>query len=239
MFSPKLAELQNHVLWFYNNSIFAEKDFKNIIRLGARHKSKKSGVIGKFSLGFNAVYNITDLPSILSDRKLAIFDPNMKFLPEKFLPNPSQPGVLFNLSTQNFISSIDQFKPYKGIFGCNSFDESQNNFLRTLFRLPFRKTVSELSNKLYTIDRAKRMMNILFENAENMLFYTQNICKLKVYILLDEKMEQICSIEKSCVKIIRNFGIDFPLTPFCNDENRELIRNSNILTLAGRLIDYK
>ena len=64
LLSPQLKEIQSESFWFYNNGLFSESDFLNIVRLGGRHKSKKSGVIGKFGLGFNAVYNMTDLPSI-------------------------------------------------------------------------------------------------------------------------------------------------------------------------------
>ena len=82
LISPKLVETQGECFWLFNNATFTENDFENIIRLGGGHKAKKSGVIGKFGLGFNAVYNITDLPSIMSGQKLLMFDPNLKFLPE-------------------------------------------------------------------------------------------------------------------------------------------------------------
>ncbi len=80
--SPQFAEIQGSSFCFFNNAYFTENDFENIVRLGARHKTKKAGVIGKFGLGFNSVYNITNSPSIMSGGKLAIFDPNLKYLPD-------------------------------------------------------------------------------------------------------------------------------------------------------------
>ncbi len=77
---------------------------------------------------------------------------------------------------------------------------------RTLFRVPFRKTISELSNILYTKERSKEIFQMLFENAENLLMFTQNICKLEFYTLSDdsERMNLFFEIEKLSVKFIRN-----------------------------------
>ena len=118
LLSPKMVETQGECFWLFNNAKFTENDFENIIKLGRGHKGKKSGVIGKFGLGFNAIYNITDLPSIMSGQKLLMFDPNLMFLP-KHLANESNPGVKIKLnSNRAFLNSIlHQFKPFYGIFG--------------------------------------------------------------------------------------------------------------------------
>ena len=245
LFSPQLAEVQGDAFWFYNNAEFTENDFESIVRLGGRHKSKKSGVIGKFGLGFNAVYNITDLPSIMSGEKIAIFDPNLKYL-AKQIKDQSKPGVLINLNAKksNMKNYVDQFKPYRGIFGCNYIENnviSKNNFnfKGTLFRFPFRKSPSEISETLYTKERAKNILEILFENAEKLLMFTQNICKLELYTLEtdNKQMVSICSIEKSSVKFIRKHDVEFHTTSLCDLENKELIKQSSFLKLSGHLIE--
>ncbi len=51
---------------FSNDAQFTEKDFVNLSRLGSGGKKDEIDKIGKYNLGFNAVYNLTDLPSIIS-----------------------------------------------------------------------------------------------------------------------------------------------------------------------------
>ena len=41
--------------------------------------------VGKFGLGFNPVYNMTDVPFILSKKKLLILDPHSKRRKEGYL----------------------------------------------------------------------------------------------------------------------------------------------------------
>jgi hypothetical protein len=79
----------------------------------------------------------------MSCGKLAIFDPNLKYLPDQY-KNPFKPGILIKLDNQYFKKYEDQFRPYHGIFGCNLLDENnnENKYGGTLFLLPFRKSPS-------------------------------------------------------------------------------------------------
>ena len=175
---------------------------------------------------------------------MAIFDPNLKYL-SKLIRNPSKPGLLIKLNKDRakLNRHKDQLKPYNGIFGIGDIVDINNNektidYDGTIFRLPFRKTISGLSSVLYCQERAKSILKILFENAENLLMYTQNICKLELYTLSEnaEHMDLFFSIEKSGIQFIQKYNYEFKISTFCNNENRELIRQSNILRLVGELI---
>ena len=80
LINPELKEWQGPALWVYNNKKFTEADFNNITKLNAETKRSEATKIGKFGLGFNAVYHLTDVPSILSDDSLVIFDPHFRYL---------------------------------------------------------------------------------------------------------------------------------------------------------------
>ena len=88
---PSLRVFQGPALVIYNDSRFTTEDFESIQRIGdslkksADNKSK----IGRFGIGFNAVYHWTDLPSFVSDRYLVVLDPQARHLPHV---NPSNPG---------------------------------------------------------------------------------------------------------------------------------------------------
>ena len=56
-----------------------------MIKESTQNKTK----IGRFGIGFNAVYHWTDLPSFVSANCLVILDPQARFLPNV---NPSNPG---------------------------------------------------------------------------------------------------------------------------------------------------
>lgn len=45
---------------------------------------------GRFGLGFNSVYNITDVPGFVSGDYLVVFDPHARYLPGT---STAQPGL--------------------------------------------------------------------------------------------------------------------------------------------------
>jgi sacsin len=89
---PALSGFQGPSLMVYNNAVFTEEDFRSIQRIGDSLKktTENKGKIGRFGIGFNAVYHWTDLPSFISARYLVLLDPQAIFLPNV---NPSNPGT--------------------------------------------------------------------------------------------------------------------------------------------------
>ena len=75
-----LKDCQGPALWVYNNAVFSDSDFEAIIKLSGATKSKQTEKIGGFGLGFNAVYNLTDVPSFVSRNYVVIFDPHTTHL---------------------------------------------------------------------------------------------------------------------------------------------------------------
>ena len=55
-------------LWVYNDGKFTEDDFQNILNVGGATKKEKKDKIGSFGIGFNSVYHLTDVPSIVSGK---------------------------------------------------------------------------------------------------------------------------------------------------------------------------
>jgi sacsin len=52
---PALQKYQGPSLLAFNNAVFADRDFKNISRLGDSMKKDDGGTTGRFGLGFNSV----------------------------------------------------------------------------------------------------------------------------------------------------------------------------------------
>lgn len=82
--------LQGPALYAYNDSEFDEADFESISNIGDSVKRGKAGKTGRFGVGFNSCYHLTDLPSFVSGRHLVMFDPHATFLPNVSAANPGK-----------------------------------------------------------------------------------------------------------------------------------------------------
>ena len=177
-----LSEFQGPALHVFNDAVFSEEDFKSIQRIGDSLKktAETKSKIGRFGIGFNAVYHWTDLPSFVSTNYLVMLDPQARFLPNV---NPSNPGKLVDfLSNKSVITSFrDQFLPYEGYGG--NLDWSKP-FPGTLFRLPLRTTsqaeTSLLSRRALSLPEAVELLVSLQQEASAMLLFLKNIESIEI-----------------------------------------------------------
>ena len=187
LFDPGMEECQGPALWAYNNAEFTDEDFKNIIRLGSGSKEMKNDKVGRFGLGFNAVYNLTDVPSFVSGNHLVVFDPHAKYLGECITNN--NPGIRVKMSKDRVATFKDQFKPYEGLFECSPTTSLADNYHYngTLFRLPLRSKEqaddSEISKLFYNEREVKLLVDKLIEGASTLLLFTQNVETVSFHIL--------------------------------------------------------
>ncbi|XP_033125957.1 sacsin-like [Anneissia japonica] len=177
---------QGPALWVYNDSTFSDEDFENITKIGGRTKGSNPELIGKFGLGFNSVYHITDVPSFLSRGLVGFLDPHTNFLDSQ-LRDKRNPGIRIDLnqSKTTLKRFCNQFQPFHGIFGCNLFDTKKVQFDGTLFRLPLRTMAikSQISDKHFEEDDVLHLMENVNKNAEKLLLFTQHVTKVSVYYL--------------------------------------------------------
>ena len=61
-----LAPFQGPALLAFNDAEFSEADFASISNIGNSVKRDQKGKTGRFGVGFNACYHLTDLPSFAS-----------------------------------------------------------------------------------------------------------------------------------------------------------------------------
>ncbi|XP_041367004.1 sacsin-like [Gigantopelta aegis] len=176
-----MASIQGPALWAQNNAQFSNDDFDNITKLSGETKKGDSTKIGRFGLGFNAVYNLTDVPSFISGNNIVIFDPH-----ESYLGNP---GMKANLTIQKNKSMLrkmkDQFKPFEGVFGCNVV--SSTGYSGTLFRFPLRTEEqaeqSQISDLYYSPSEMKQFLSVFVSGAGNLLLFCQNVKTVRMYYL--------------------------------------------------------
>eukprot|EP00882_Tetradesmus_deserticola_P024408 GHRQ01026674.1.p2 GENE.GHRQ01026674.1~~GHRQ01026674.1.p2 ORF type:complete len:133 (+),score=37.97 GHRQ01026674.1:235-633(+) len=68
--SPAMGQFQGPALLSFNDGVFNEKDFESISRIGDSKKREQLGKTGRFGVGFNAIYHLTDVPSFVSGEHL-------------------------------------------------------------------------------------------------------------------------------------------------------------------------
>ncbi len=208
-----MKECQGPALWVYNNAVFTEQDFNNITNLGGATKEAETEKIGRFGLGFNVVYNITDVPSFVSQNNIVFFDPHKRHL-GKGIQDRSKPGIRIDMNKNRTLlrKLCDQFRPYQNVFGCNmNPDKSSGYYNGTLFRLPLRTqhqaVDSDICDKHYGKFQVRDLLSILAKHAHSLLLFTQNVTKVEVFHVPKEgnpaDANQIMCIERNIIQPIR------------------------------------
>ena len=174
LFFPDMVESHGPALVVHNNTTFSDEDFDNIQKLAGATKQEKHLKIGKFGIGFCSVYHITDVPSFISRDRLYIFDPTLKHL-STAVKNRAQPGQRVKYLSR-IIKKSQQLQPYAGLFGfdCNS------QYGGTIFRLPFRTSVSELSSTCYSQAAIWELIQSIQQCGDKLLLFLQHIKRITV-----------------------------------------------------------
>ncbi|XP_028319754.1 sacsin isoform X2 [Gouania willdenowi] len=182
LLDPGMIVCHGPSLWSFNNAVFADVDFLNITRLGGSVKRCEADKVGKFGLGFNSVYHITDIPIILSREFMIMFDPNINHI-SKHIRDKSNPGIKINWSKQQkrLRKFPNQFKPFINVFNCQLplAQDSPYKYNGTLFRLPFRTeqeaSASEISSLYYNTTDIYSLVDEFSICGHRFIVFTQHV----------------------------------------------------------------
>ncbi|KAK7310408.1 hypothetical protein RJT34_07912 [Clitoria ternatea] len=179
LLSDSLAQWQGPALLAYNDAVFTEDDFVSISKIGGSTKHGQASKTGRFGVGFNSVYHMTDLPSFVSGKYVVLFDPQGVYLPRVSAANPGKRIDFTGSSALSFYK--DQFFPYCA-FGCNM----QGPFAGTLFRFPLRNAdqaaKSKLSRQAYSPEDISSMLVQLFEEGVLTLLFLKSVLCIEMYV---------------------------------------------------------
>ncbi|XP_033901352.3 sacsin-like [Acipenser ruthenus] len=244
LIDPGMASCHGPALWSHNNEVFTEDDFKNITKIGSASKENQAEKIGNFGLGFNAVYHITDIPSILSGKTLLIFDPNVTHL-EKHIKSKSNPGIKLDLSRSDRMVKRfpGQFKPYHNIFGCD-IKADQFHYQGTLIKLPFRTAVevdrSDISNKCYDESRIQSLASTFKETSQNMLLFLRRVEKVSLEVLFQTASTEHQNSATPILTLTRNEFCNYDVAddiPFRHLQNNSVSRLESFNGKCRKIID--
>ena len=245
-----MKDCQGPALWVYNDATFKDEDFVNITKLNEATKAHDTAKIGRFGLGFNAVYNLTDVPMFVSRNYLAIFDPHTSFL-GKAIRNIRRPGMKINLNkdVKRRKKFKNQLKPFYGIFGCDlRLEKQDNSFDGTLFRFPLRTkdqaSASEIKKLWYNQEQMRELLQMFLHGAENVLLFTQNVLSVGIYHLPNTERQDpqptlMFQVTKSAshAGILRELSFTFTLPPTAfklTPEEMSFLQQCNYLQASSK-----
>ena len=241
-----MRSCQGPALWVYNDAEFRDEDFANITKLNGGTKEQETEKIGKFGLGFNAVYNLTDVPMFLSRNYFVIFDPNTFYL-GKAIRNKTKPGIKLDVNRKELRRYRNQFKPFNGIFGCDLLlNKEDNSFQGTLFRFPLRTIEQALKSEIkqvhYDCNQMRDLLEIFVSGARTLLLFTQNVRSVSIFHVPSEQAQPrlIFEVNKSLSEagIIRELSVPVTLQldlKKLNEDDQYFLKQCNVLRASSEV----
>jgi hypothetical protein len=179
LLSPAMKSWQGPALYCFNDAQFSPNDFRNICSIGSNQKLANTAAIGRFGLGFNAVYHFTDVPSFVSGEHIVFFDPHAESLPGA---TPANPGLKIRFAGTGYLGQFpDQFQPYCH-FGC----DMNSAFAGTLFRFPLRTAEAAATSKLrqeaYSLSAVRALLETMHSRAAETLLFLKGVNSVEVLV---------------------------------------------------------
>ena len=212
----KLQEMPS--LLVFNDKKFSDEDIKGITKLGRGGKQGTPETIGRFGIGFNVAYHVTDCPMFVSHKEggqpehFCVFDPNRTYAP---LPASSPPGRRWELSKEQGKLDVivaDQMEPYSQetllkLHEANPCSLAQMTSPKkwddgyVLFRLPLTRESNQCpatklseGNRMTTNDLQKSLIEFSQEAAHILLFLNS----VKTISIFEISAKGKCSVIGSC-----------------------------------------
>lgn len=175
----RMVLLMGPAMLVYNDSVFADKDFDSIRSLGQSEKARDLQKTGRFGVGFNAIYHVTDFPSFVSRDRIIFFDPHGAAIPGT---SRQEPGREWNLADAKWYQKYPDFMQ---VYAAGGLPVGDTNFQGTLFRLPLRTTESaknsEIRKQAFTESNVKELLDELRQSGEELLLFLKSVQEIRVY----------------------------------------------------------
>jgi hypothetical protein len=157
----KFELFQNKLKFYHNGNKFTYEDIDGITSIGRGTKANDINKIGKFGIGFKAVFAYTSTPKIYSeDCNFEISDLVVPTPIESIIPNSSETLMIFPFNNPN----KPKEKAYKEIYrGLNNIEDNTLLFLTNIKKISY-----SIGDKVYNIEREEKddvVINII--NSKN------------------------------------------------------------------------
>ncbi len=172
----RMAGLQGPSIVVSNNACFTAQDWNRLQTIGQSGKSLDSSKTGRFGLGFNSVYNVTDFPCILSGDQIGVFDPHARTVAEA---TPQQPGSAWQLNDALWQFAGDLLVPFLSY----GLADKSSHYDGTVFRLPLRTQQqaarSEVCAIAFTPTNFHEIVDNLGERVAELLLFLNCVTQIE------------------------------------------------------------
>jgi sacsin len=224
----RMVLLMGPAMLVYNDRVFADKDFESIRSLGQSEKARDLQKTGRFGVGFNAIYHVTDYPSFVSRDRIIFFDPHGAAIPGT---SRQEPGREWNLADAKW---YEQYPDFMQVYAAGGLPLGDTNFKGTLFRLPLRTAEhaknSEIRKQAFTESNVNELLDALINSGEELLLFLKSVQEIRVYEIPANSQETrqeilaIVTLNQQEVREARQQILDaIPKTP---DKLLELCHNN-------------
>ncbi|XP_069136653.1 sacsin-like [Argopecten irradians] len=167
---------QGPALFFHNNAVFSEEDWRGIKMLYSSVKELDPLKVGRFGLGFKSVFHITDYPMIVSGTKLLVINPYTTY--------SDKVCTSFQLNRLDKYKGMDMdaFRvAFNNVFGFGQETIVNGEYKGTLFRFPLRQIGTELSGNVYNEEKIENLFDSFTTEAPITLLFLKNLEEMALY----------------------------------------------------------
>lgn len=178
--TPTMARLVAPALLVESDQSFTDQDLHDIQRIGNAGKAREGGKTGRFGLGFNTVYNITDYPAFATRDLIMCFDPHRDVVAR----GGGRPGALWRLDRLQ--GAAPDWPLAFGLAPGTTHMER-----RTIFRLPLRTPEQcgehRIASQPFPPDRVERLFSELESWGSSLLIFLRSVQRISAEILHADK----------------------------------------------------
>ena len=171
----RMKALMGPALLIANESVFSSRDFQSIQHIGESNKTESGPKTGRFGLGFNTCYNVTDYPSFITGEYIVCFDPHQNAIARQ----GGQTGVRGTLKDA-WKTSPDWLATFTAA-GLTSEAQCHEG---TIFRLPLRTleqaAASDISKESFGKDAFDEIVSQLRTVGPELLLFTKHLLSITV-----------------------------------------------------------
>jgi sacsin len=168
----RMQRLMGPALLFVNDQRFSEQDIEGICRIGEGSKLESARKTGRFGLGFNTVYNITDCPSFLTNDSIYCFDPH-----QNAVASANAYGMGWKLE-RLWTEAPD----WPAVFRVGGLQSGATDFDGAIFRLPIREQggQSAICTDAFASQDFEDLVALAQKSGSELLLFTKNILELTI-----------------------------------------------------------
>ena len=181
VFGDAWKPLQGPALLVFNDAPFTQRDLEGIQNLGEGSKGDDSEKTGQYGIGFNVVYHVTDVPSLLTsvddESVLCIFDPHARFLEEC---SQAEPGRMFT-DGRNYLR--DTFRDIYNTFLPDFLTNEQSAILRLPLRNKSHALNSAIKQLPTTTEEILQMFDSFKDKGPEAIIFLRNVRSVELYVI--------------------------------------------------------